>query len=84
LRTRGKEIKIYVKKSEKKKLIFRYEKSIYKIQVTLHFHPLLMTPNLVNWKHCGINHPPPSSAEIKERVELYLYFPSGPSWPVVG
>jgi hypothetical protein len=26
---------------------------------------------------CGINHPPPSSAEDKERVELYLYFPSG-------
>jgi hypothetical protein len=28
--------------------------------------------------------PPPSSAEIKERVELYLYSPSGPSWPVRG
>ena len=26
----------------------------------------------------------PSSAEIKERVELYLYSPSGPSLPVVG
>jgi hypothetical protein len=25
---------------------------------------------------------PPSSAEVKERVELYLYFPSRPSWPV--
>ena len=24
-----------------------------------------------------------SSAEVKERVELYLYFPSGPSLPVV-
>jgi hypothetical protein len=32
----------------------------------------------------GVNHLPPSSAEIKERVELYLYFPSGPSWPVLG
>jgi hypothetical protein len=32
----------------------------------------------------GINHPPPSSAKVKERVELYLYSPSGPSWPVVG
>jgi hypothetical protein len=32
----------------------------------------------------GIDHPPPSSAEVKERVELYLYSPSGPSWPVVG
>jgi len=26
----------------------------------------------------------PSSAEVKERVELYLYSPSGPSWPVIG
>ena len=25
-----------------------------------------------------------SSAEVKERVELYLYSPSGPSWPVIG
>jgi hypothetical protein len=28
--------------------------------------------------------PTPSSAEIKERVELYLYYTSGPSWPVLG
>ena len=28
--------------------------------------------------------PTPSSAEVKERVELYLYSPSGPSWPVMG
>jgi hypothetical protein len=26
----------------------------------------------------GIDHPPPPSAEVKERVDLYLYFPSGP------
>ena len=32
----------------------------------------------------GVDHPLPSSSEVKERVELYLYFPSGPSWPVVG
>jgi hypothetical protein len=32
----------------------------------------------------GANHPPSSSAEVKERIELYLYFPSGPSWPVLG
>jgi hypothetical protein len=25
-----------------------------------------------------------SNAEVKERVELYLYFPSGPSWRVLG
>jgi len=28
--------------------------------------------------------PPPSSAEVKERVEVYLYSPSGPSCPVLG
>jgi hypothetical protein len=28
---------------------------------------------------CGIDHPPPSSVKVKERVELYLYSPSGPS-----
>jgi len=27
--------------------------------------------------------PTPSSAEVKERVELHLYSPSGPSWPVI-
>ena len=31
----------------------------------------------------GVDHPPKSSAEIKKRVELYLYSPSGPSWPVL-
>ena len=28
--------------------------------------------------------PTPSSAEVKERIELYLYSLSGPSWPVQG
>jgi hypothetical protein len=32
---------------------------------------------------CCINHPPPSSVEVKERVELYFYS-SVPSWQVVG
>ena len=27
--------------------------------------------------------PTPSSAEVKERVEVYLYFSSGTSWPVL-
>jgi len=27
----------------------------------------------------GVGHPQESSAEVKERVELYLYSPSGPS-----
>ena len=32
----------------------------------------------------GVDHPSPSSTEVKERVELYLYTSSGPSWPVLG
>ena len=28
--------------------------------------------------------PPPSSAEVMERVEPYIYSPSGSSWPVLG
>ena len=28
--------------------------------------------------------PPPSSGEVKERVDLYFYSPSGPSWPALG
>ena len=32
----------------------------------------------------GVNHPPPPSAEVKERVELYLYSLSRPLWPLPG
>jgi len=32
----------------------------------------------------GIDHQPPCSAEVKERVELYIYALFGPSWPVPG
>ena len=31
-----------------------------------------------------VDHPPPSNAEVKERIQLYLYSPSGPSWPLLG
>ena len=31
-----------------------------------------------------VDHPPTSSAEGKERVQLYIYSPSAPSWPVLG
>jgi hypothetical protein len=29
----------------------------------------------------GVDHPPQSSVDVKERVELYRYSTSGPSWP---
>jgi hypothetical protein len=32
----------------------------------------------------GVDHPPQSSAEVKESVELYLYSHSGFSWQVTG
>jgi hypothetical protein len=32
----------------------------------------------------SLDHPPPSSVEVKDRVQLYLYSPSRPSWPVIG
>jgi hypothetical protein len=38
----------------------------------------------VKWPGRGFDHPPPSCAKVKERVELYLYSPSGPSWPGLG
>ena len=31
----------------------------------------------------GADHPPPSKCRGQERVGLYLYSPSGPSWPVM-
>jgi hypothetical protein len=31
-----------------------------------------------------VHHPPPSSAEVIERIMLYLYYPYGSSWPVLG
>jgi len=38
----------------------------------------------VKWPGRGIDHRPSSSAEVKERVDLHLYYPSGPSQPVLG
>jgi hypothetical protein len=32
----------------------------------------------------GANHLHPSSAKVKGIMQLYLYSPSGPSWPVLG
>ena len=52
-------------------------------------HPVFCTvgiqsfPGLMRPGRC-VNYSPPSSAEVKETVELYLCSPSGPSWPVLG
>jgi len=47
--------------------------------------PIQRVPGLVGGKAAGAWpwSPTPSSAEVKERVELYLYSPSGTSWPVL-
>ena len=37
----------------------------------------------VKWPGCGVDHPPPPSAEVKEIAQLHLYTPSAPSWPVL-
>ena len=38
----------------------------------------------VKWAGRGIGHPPPSSTNVEERVELYLYSSFGPLWSVPG
>ena len=42
----------------------------------------LFSGGKVAWR--DVDHPSLSSAEVKERVELYMYSPSGPLWPVLG
>ena len=38
----------------------------------------------INQPGHGVKHPHPFRDEVKERTELYLYSPSGPSGPVLG
>jgi hypothetical protein len=38
----------------------------------------------VKWPGHSVDHPPPSSAKVKERVELCLYSPSWPLRPALG
>ena len=45
---------------------------------------LLYNAYRAEWPGRGVDHPPPSRAEVNERVDLYLFSPSVPSWPVLG
>jgi hypothetical protein len=59
------------------------------IQTSPGAHPASYTMGTVSFPGVkrpgrGVHHPPSSSAEVKERVELYLYSTSGPSSPVLG
>jgi hypothetical protein len=38
----------------------------------------------IKWLECGVDHPPPSSTEAKQRKELHLYSQSVPSGQVMG
>ena len=43
------------------------------------------TQPVIQWvPGLGVDLPPPSSPEVKERVELYLYSLSGTVWPATG
>jgi hypothetical protein len=52
-----------------------------KIPVGTKFFSPHQTGPGVKWPGHGVSHIRPSSAEIKEGVELYLYCPCGPAWP---
>jgi len=54
------------------------------VQASPGAHPEHYTKGTGSFTGHGVDHPPPSSVEVKERVDLYVYFPSGPSWSVVG
>jgi len=59
------------------------------VQTDLGVHPASYTKGTGSFPRVkrlgrGTDHRPPSSAEVKESVELYLHSPSGSWWPVLG
>ena len=50
-------------------------------------HPVQQVPDSfpgVKQQKRGVDHPPPSSVDVKERVELYQYSVRVSAWPVTG
>jgi hypothetical protein len=54
------------------------------VQIGPGVHPAWVSFQGIKQPAHGVDHPPPTSTEVKERVELYLYSPSGLSWSVLG
>jgi len=59
------------------------------VQIASEAHPASYTTGTgsflgIKRSRSGVEQPPSSRTEVKERTELYLYTPSGPSWPVLG
>ena len=59
-----------------------------RVQTDIGAHPVSYAMDTVSLQGVkkvgqGVNHPPPSSAEVKERVELYLDYPSVHSCQVI-
>ena len=67
--------------------VYKYDclKSMYLRLCTRHTSvqriPGLFSRGKAAWR--GVYRPPTSGADVKERVELYLYSPFGPSRPVL-
>jgi hypothetical protein len=81
--------KVQIKHREQKKKVPVGERLSTPVQTGPGAHPAfyIMGSGLflgVKRSGRGVNHPPPSSAEVKERVDLHLYSLSGPSWSVTG
>jgi len=67
-----------------RKKMARARKFLVNLQTGPGAHPSSSRSSMVKRSGRGVDHPPPSSAEVKERVQLYRYSPSGASWPAMG
>ena len=60
----------------------KFEKSVHLVGFIIRI--LQSRVMLTGCRQLGLGHPCTLSAEVKEREELYLFSPSGPSWPGQG